>query len=44
MFDAYHNYQVAFWTGGILCAAALVFEMLAKRPAIPQAQEVRAKA
>jgi OFA family oxalate/formate antiporter-like MFS transporter len=44
MFDAYHNYQVAFWTGGILCAAALVFEMLAKRPAIPQAQEARAKA
>ena len=44
MFDAYHNYQVAFWTGGILCAIALVAEMMAKRPAIPQGQEARAKA
>ena len=44
MFDAYHNYQVAFWTGGILCAIALVAELMAKRPAIPQAQEARAKA
>jgi OFA family oxalate/formate antiporter-like MFS transporter len=44
MFVAYKNYQVAFWTGGILCAIALLSLMMAKRPAIPQAQEARAKA
>ncbi|MGH2396509.1 MAG: L-lactate MFS transporter [bacterium] len=45
MFDIYKNYQVAFWMGGILCAVALVAELMAKRPAMPQqAQEARAKA
>lgn len=45
MFVAYKNYQVAFWTGGILCAIALLCLLMAKRPAIPQqAQEARAKA
>jgi len=44
MFVAYKNYQVAFWTGGVLCAIALLSLMMAKRPAMPQAQEARAKA
>ncbi len=44
LFDKYKNYQAAFTTAAVLCAVALVCEMLAKRPAIPQAQEARAKA
>jgi OFA family oxalate/formate antiporter-like MFS transporter len=45
LFDKYKNYQAAFTTAAVLCVVALVCEMLAKRPAIPQAQqEARAKA
>ncbi len=35
MYDKYHNYQMAFYTAGVLAAVALICEMLAKRPAIP---------
>ena len=35
MYDKYHNYQMAFYTAGILAAVALVCELLAKRPQIP---------
>ena len=32
MYDKYHNYQMAFYTAGVLAAVALVAELLAKRP------------
>lgn len=32
MYDKYHNYQMAFYTAGVLAAIALVAEFLAKRP------------
>lgn len=35
MFDIYGNYQYAFYTGAAICAAALVFELIARRPAEP---------
>ena len=44
LFDKYKNYQAAFTTAAVLCVVALVCEMLAKRPAMPQVQEARAKA
>jgi len=37
MFDAYHNYKMAFYTAAGLAAVALVCELLAKRPALPEA-------
>ncbi len=35
LFDKYHNYQAAFYTAGALAGAALLCELLAKRPAPP---------
>ena len=35
LFDKYHNYRAAFYCAGALCAIAVGFEFLAKRPAIP---------
>jgi MFS transporter, OFA family, oxalate/formate antiporter len=35
MYDKYHNYQMAFYTAGILAAVALVCELAAKRPQVP---------
>jgi OFA family oxalate/formate antiporter-like MFS transporter len=35
MFDKYHNYQMAFYTAGILAGVALLCELAARRPAIP---------
>jgi len=35
MYDKYHNYQMAFYTAGVLAAVALVCELLAKRPQVP---------
>ncbi len=32
MYDKYHNYELAFYTAGILAAVALVAELLARRP------------
>ncbi len=32
MYDKYHNYQMAFYTAGVLAAVALLAELLAKRP------------
>jgi OFA family oxalate/formate antiporter-like MFS transporter len=37
MYDKYHNYQMAFYTAGVLAAVALLCELAAKRPAIPAA-------
>lgn len=36
MFDKYHNYQMAFYTAGVLALVALVCELAAKRPAVPE--------
>ena len=44
MYDKYHNYQMAFYTAGVLAAVALVCEMLAKRPALPEGSVVTRKA
>lgn len=35
MFVKYGNYQMAFYTAGVLAAIALVCELLAKRPEVP---------
>ena len=32
MFDAYHNYQMAFYTAAVLAAVALLAEFMARRP------------
>ena len=32
LYDKYHNYQMAFYTAGVLAAVALVAELLARRP------------
>ena len=36
LFDKYKNYQAAFYTAAALAVVALIFEFLAKRPAIPE--------
>jgi len=35
LFDTYKDYQIAFYTAGVICAVALVSELLAKRPEEP---------
>jgi hypothetical protein len=42
MFDAYKDYQAAFYTAGAICAVALIAEMLAKRPVEPATTTARA--
>ena len=50
LFDKYKNYEMAFYTAGILAAVALVSELLARRPKPPKeisyapGQEARATA
>jgi len=36
MYDKYHNYQMAFYTAGILALVALLCELAAKRPTVPE--------
>ncbi len=36
LFDRYRNYEAAFYTAGILAAMALICEMAARRPHLPQ--------
>jgi len=36
LFDKYKNYQMAFYTAGVLALVALLCELAAKRPAVPQ--------
>jgi OFA family oxalate/formate antiporter-like MFS transporter len=36
MYDKYHNYQMAFYTAGVLALVALLAELAAKRPAVPE--------
>jgi len=40
LFDKYKNYQMAFYTAAILAAIALLCELVAKRPAVPEGQRV----
>jgi OFA family oxalate/formate antiporter-like MFS transporter len=44
LFDKYGNYQAAFYTAAVLAVIALVAEFLARRPAVPEAVPVGAKA
>jgi OFA family oxalate/formate antiporter-like MFS transporter len=37
LFDKYKNYQMAFYTAGVLAAVALLCELAARRPAVPVA-------
>jgi OFA family oxalate/formate antiporter-like MFS transporter len=42
LFDTYGNYKAAFYTGGVICAIALVSELLARRPAVPEGARAKA--
>jgi len=44
LFDKYKDYQVAFYWAAALAVVALIFEFLAKRPAVPAAARVEARA
>lgn len=44
LFDTYKDYRVAFYTAGVLCAVALVSELVAKRPAEPATVTAKATA
>jgi hypothetical protein len=44
LFDRYHNYQAAFYSAAALAAIALLYELLAKRPAARQVNQIRKKA
>jgi MFS transporter, OFA family, oxalate/formate antiporter len=36
LYDKYHNYQMAFYSAAVLAAVALLCELAAKRPQVPQ--------
>ena len=44
LFDTYQNYQYAFYWAGALAVVALVAELLARRPAVPEGAAVKATA
>jgi OFA family oxalate/formate antiporter-like MFS transporter len=44
MYDKYHNYQMAFYTAAVLAAVALICELSAKRPTVPEARIAGSKA
>jgi len=44
LFDKYQDYQAAFYTAAGLAVVALVAEILARRPAVPQGAPVKATA
>jgi len=44
MYDKYHNYQMAFYTAGVLAFSALLAELAAKRPAVPETALAGSKA
>jgi OFA family oxalate/formate antiporter-like MFS transporter len=41
LFDKYKNYEAAFYTAAVLAAIALIFELLARRPAAPERAHAR---
>jgi OFA family oxalate/formate antiporter-like MFS transporter len=42
LFDIYGNYKAAFYTGGVICAVALLSELIAHRPAVPEGARAKA--
>ena len=44
LYDKYQNYQAAFYTAAVLAVVALVAELLARRPAVPERASVKATA
>lgn len=42
MFDIYGNYNGAFYTAAVICAVALVSELLARRPSAPAGAQAKA--
>ena len=44
LFDKYQNYQAAFYWAAALAVVALIFEMLARRPAVPEGAPAKATA
>ncbi len=43
LFDKYKNYQIAFYTAAVLAGIALLCELIARRPAVPEGARVPAK-
>jgi len=43
LFDKYKNYQAAFYTAAVLAAVALLSELLARRPEVPEGARVPVK-
>ena len=43
LFDKYKNYQIAFYTAAVLAGVALLCELVARRPAVPEGVRVPAK-
>ncbi len=44
LFDKYGNYQAAFYTAAVLAVIALVAELVARRPAVPEGAPAKAMA
>jgi MFS transporter, OFA family, oxalate/formate antiporter len=44
LFDKYKNYQIAFYTAAVLAGVALICELIARRPAVPEWVRVPVKA
>jgi OFA family oxalate/formate antiporter-like MFS transporter len=44
LFDKYQNYNVAFYTAAVLAVIALLAELMAKRPAVPEGAPAKAVA
>lgn len=44
LYDKYHNYQMAFYTAAALAAVALLCELAAKRPSVPEGSAARTSA
>jgi OFA family oxalate/formate antiporter-like MFS transporter len=44
LFDKYKNYQMAFYTAAVLAGVALLCELAAKRPTVPEAAGRKATA
>ncbi len=43
LFDKYKNYQIAFYTAAVLAGVALLCELIARRPAVPEGARVPVK-
>jgi OFA family oxalate/formate antiporter-like MFS transporter len=43
LFDKYKNYQMAFYAAAVLAAAALLAELVAKRPEVPSSARLPVK-